>query len=275
MENEVKEEKVETKKKGNGLFTLFACVMTGIIVFLATNLGDKAAKTVDPDTNSGNTTTSNVASNVESNVTSNVESNVTSNTTSNTEVKTVTKVEMVNKELDSKTIAASLDATTATGEVVWKVDLGKIPVGTGVYTLGYEVIGNNVYLNNYGKLEKRNMQTGEIIWKATQKEENYSTPTIKEANGNVYVESGMGAGYVVEILDGTTGKSIKLIENIDGIIPEAPQNNQHYIDTSSMTINGNNITFTVNLNDASGKFIKVAGYVVIDSTTGKIAYKAA
>ena len=73
MENEVKEEiKVETKKKGNGLFTLFACVMTGIIVFLATNLGDKAAKTVDPETNGGSTT-SNVASNVESNTTSNVE----------------------------------------------------------------------------------------------------------------------------------------------------------------------------------------------------------
>ena len=61
MENEVKEEvKVaEPKKKGNGLFTVFACVMTGVIVFLATNLGDKASKVVDPETNSGTTTTSN------------------------------------------------------------------------------------------------------------------------------------------------------------------------------------------------------------------------
>ena len=84
MENEVKEEvKVETKKKGNGLFTVFACVMTGVIVFLASNLGDKASKVVDPETNSGNTTTSNVASNVESNVASNVESNVASNAVSN------------------------------------------------------------------------------------------------------------------------------------------------------------------------------------------------
>ena len=76
MENEVK---VETKKKGNGLFTLFACVMTGIIVFLATNIGQKASKTVDPDTPKKNE----VTSNVESNTTSNVESNVTSNVDSN------------------------------------------------------------------------------------------------------------------------------------------------------------------------------------------------
>ena len=62
MENEIKEEKAECKKKGNGLFTLFACVMTGIIVFLATNLGYKASKVVDPDT-------SNSTSNVESNTT--------------------------------------------------------------------------------------------------------------------------------------------------------------------------------------------------------------
>ena len=75
MDNEVK---VETKKKGNALFTLFACVMTGVIVFLACNIGQKASKTVDPDTPKKNDATSNV----ESNTTSNVESNVTSNTTS-------------------------------------------------------------------------------------------------------------------------------------------------------------------------------------------------
>ena len=65
MENEVK---VETKKKGNGLFTLFACIMTGVIVFLATNIGQKASKTVDPDTPKKNEVTSNVESNPTSNV---------------------------------------------------------------------------------------------------------------------------------------------------------------------------------------------------------------
>ena len=82
MDNEVKEEvKVEPKKKGNVLFTLFACVMTGVIVFLATNIGQKASKTVDPDTPKKSEVTSNVESNTTSNTTSNVTSNVTSNTT--------------------------------------------------------------------------------------------------------------------------------------------------------------------------------------------------
>ena len=65
MDNEVK---VETKKKGNVLFTLFACIMTGVIVFLATNIVQKASKTVDPDTPKKNEVTSNVESNTASNV---------------------------------------------------------------------------------------------------------------------------------------------------------------------------------------------------------------
>ena len=98
MENEVKQEvKVETKKKGNGLFTVFACVMTGAIVFMATNLGEKASKVVDPDTNGGNTTTSNVESNVTSNVESNVTSNVVSNTTSNVVSNTTSNVATTTK----------------------------------------------------------------------------------------------------------------------------------------------------------------------------------
>ena len=99
MENEVKEEvKVETKKKNNGLFTAFACVMTGAIVFMATNLGQKASKVVDPDTNGGSTTTSNV----ESNVTSNIESNITSQITSNTTSNTTTLSDAVKNEILSK-----------------------------------------------------------------------------------------------------------------------------------------------------------------------------
>ena len=70
MENEVKEEvKVETKKKGNGLFTLF----------VTSNVESNVTSNVE----------SNTTSNVESNVTSNVDSNVASNTTtSNTQVAT-------------------------------------------------------------------------------------------------------------------------------------------------------------------------------------------
>ena len=102
MENEVK---VETKKKGNGLFTLFACIMTGIIVFLATNIGQKASKTVDPDTPKKNE----VTSNVESNTTSNVESNVTSNATSNVVSNTTSNVPVATKLSDTEALAIGKD----------------------------------------------------------------------------------------------------------------------------------------------------------------------
>lgn len=81
---------VVQKRKTNWGFTLFACLATGIIVFLAMNLGEKASKVVDPGTNSKSSnitsnedSNSNSNSNENSNVNSNVESNsnVTSNTT--------------------------------------------------------------------------------------------------------------------------------------------------------------------------------------------------
>ena len=113
MENEVK---VETKKKGNGLFTLFACVMTGIIVFLATNIGQKASKTVDPDTPSKNTS-SNVTSNIESNITSNVESNVTSNVLSNSNVVSNTTSNVVSNK-QSNTTSNTVPAKLSSGEAL-------------------------------------------------------------------------------------------------------------------------------------------------------------
>lgn len=95
MDNENKVEEVvtkETKKTSSIFFTIFACLMTGVVVFLATNIGQKASKAVNPDTNTQkceetsnkeSNVTSNVDSNSNSNVVSNVTSNVTSNTTSN------------------------------------------------------------------------------------------------------------------------------------------------------------------------------------------------
>lgn len=85
---------VVQKRKTNWGFTLFACLATGIIVFLAMNLGEKASKVVDPGTNSKSSnitsnedSNSNSNSNENSNVNSNVESNsnVTSNTTTTIE----------------------------------------------------------------------------------------------------------------------------------------------------------------------------------------------
>ena len=90
MENE-EIKSTSSKKKTNIGFTLFACIMTGVIVFLATNLGQKAAKVVDPETKS---TKSNTEEKIESS--SNVESTEASNVTSNAET-SVTK-EMTTEE---------------------------------------------------------------------------------------------------------------------------------------------------------------------------------
>lgn len=58
MENE--EKKVKVKKKGrNGLFTLFACIMTAIIVVLAMNIGDKLSKIVENNKASNSTSNTN------------------------------------------------------------------------------------------------------------------------------------------------------------------------------------------------------------------------
>ena len=58
MENE--EEKVKVKKKRrNGLFTLFACIMTAIIVVLAMNIGDKLSKMVENNKASNSTSNTN------------------------------------------------------------------------------------------------------------------------------------------------------------------------------------------------------------------------
>lgn len=88
------EVKVETpKKKRNWLFTLFACLATGIIVYLAINIGNNASKTVDPDVNKScdkvasedsnkQTSNSNVETNSNENVDSNSNSTVENNTTS-------------------------------------------------------------------------------------------------------------------------------------------------------------------------------------------------
>lgn len=52
MENNEEVKVTPTKKKGNGLFTLFACLMTAFIVVLAMQIGDRIGKRIaDEDRN--------------------------------------------------------------------------------------------------------------------------------------------------------------------------------------------------------------------------------
>lgn len=86
--NKVSKEVV--KRKTNWGFTLFACLATGIIVFLAMNLGEKAGKIVNPDTNDSSSNVTSNESNSNSNELSNSNSNIDSNATSNQPTSNVT-----------------------------------------------------------------------------------------------------------------------------------------------------------------------------------------
>ena len=201
MDNEVKEEvKVEEpKKKGNGLFTLFACLMTGVIVFLATNIGQKASKTVDPDTPKKNE----VTSNVESNTTSNVESNVTSNTTSNA---TTEKIEVtLNKEaVDAAGNEFATVVATKNGAKVWKYTTGNYQASElSTFTL-YEG-ATYVYLAENGKIKAFDKATGKVVWSNTT--DNGRSVELLEVNGKL-VATGYYTGLVT-VIDVTTGTNVR------------------------------------------------------------------
>ena len=87
-EKNTEEKEVVVKKKNNWLFTLFACVMTAIIVALAMNLGQKASKIVDPDTS-----TSKTEEKKEESSNTQTESNVQSNSNVVVEEKDITSAE--------------------------------------------------------------------------------------------------------------------------------------------------------------------------------------
>ncbi len=208
MDNEVKEEvKEEPKKKGNGLFTLFACVMTGVIVFLATNIGQKASKTVDPDTPKKSEVTSNVesnnTSNVESNTTSNVTSNVESNATSNT---VADKIEVtLNKEaVDSAGNEFATVVATKNGAKVWEYTTGDYQASElSTFTL-YEG-ATYVYLAENGKIKAFDKATGKVVWSNTT--DNGRSVELLEVNGKL-VATGYYTGLVT-VIDVTTGTNVR------------------------------------------------------------------
>jgi len=117
IEEPVKEETapvsaVKNKKESSTFFTIFACIMTGVIVYLATLIGNDAAKVVDPETPSKD---SNITSNVVSNTTSNVVSNTngTSNITSNVVSNTTTTPAATSNTVSNTTAPVATSNTTA------------------------------------------------------------------------------------------------------------------------------------------------------------------
>ena len=202
MDNEVKEEvKVEEpKKKRNGLFTLFACVMTGIIVFLATNIGQKASKVVNPETKGSKG--SNVTSNIESNATSNVESNATSNATTD-------KIEVtLNKEaVDGQGNEFAKVVATKNGVKAWEYTTGSYAASElNTFTL-YE--GEKyVYLAEDGKVKAFDKTTGKLAW--ANDTDNGRGVQMLEVNGRLVV-TGYYSNLItrINVANGTTIASHK------------------------------------------------------------------
>ena len=192
----VEEEKETPKKKGNGLFTLFACIMTGVIVFLAMNIGQKASKVVDPDVKSGGK---------KSNVTSNVESNATSNATSNTTQKLeyrMTRSVDVNKK-DIGVIRA-----ISNGQVVWEYktaayDATELEPFTLYEGTTYVYVAENGIVKSFAK------DSGSLVWTSTA---NVGKSTeLLELNGKVYAIGSYKKGLsILDISNGNLDKEVSI-----------------------------------------------------------------
>ena len=180
MENEKAEEKVEVsqKKKGNGLFTIFACIMTGIIVFLATNLGQKASKIISPDVEKTHS---------KSNLLQNV------------------KVELVSSSENGKEKAVVV--ATENGKEVWKYKTGEYD-STELDTFNMFEGKVYVYLVEAGKLKALDKNNGKEVW--TCSTDVGRSAMLLEINDRLYVTSYYSSNlFTINAKDGNVEKTDK------------------------------------------------------------------
>ena len=173
-ENKEEEKVVKVKRKGKGLFTLFACIMTGIIVFFATNLGNKVSKYIDSDKKSSNT---------ESKISEKKDYKYVINTSLKDTKETATVV-----ALDGENIA-------------WEYKAGEYDQSElDTFTL-YE--GESyIYVAEAGNIKALNKKNGEVIW--TSSSTIGRSTELLEVNDKVYVISKYVSNLFV--IDVKTGK---------------------------------------------------------------------
>ena len=186
--------------------------------------------------------------------------------------KIVVKVDIDSIDTDDEKIKLYLNAKTSTGETVWKKYIATVPVGIGLETLIGSQGEKYYYYGNGDEFEALDIQTGNSVW-STKAHSTLAAANAVEIGDKVYFESGMAAGYSLEVFDIKTGKSLKYIEDIDSAIPEPNGNMQHSLNTSSMKADNNVISFEVNLDDASGHYVKRAGYLKINIDNYKISFE--
>ena len=192
MENEVK----QTKKKGGALFTLFACIMTGVIVYFAVTIGQELGK--NADVNNGNNKVS------ESN------SNSNSNTVQNDKV---VKVAFEYSKINDETVNTFINATDASGKTVWKVDLGTAPAG--VDGIGINFQGKDFYYYSDSKLMTAyDIQTGKVAW-SKDTVLSYKVVDVKENNNKLHVimaDNDSSKGYHVVAININDGSLVKKVD---------------------------------------------------------------
>ena len=184
----------------------------------------------------------------------------------------VVKVDIDQEDIDKEHFKMFVNATNNEEKTVWKFDIGTFGVGMDFYSLTAHKGDKYFYYGVGNKLEARDIQTGKIVWKSELKSE-LAASTLVEQEGKVYVESGMAAGYTVEILDIENGKSLFYAENIDSVMREPDGNMQYDFEPQTMKIEGNIVIFEVNLNDAGGNYVKKAGYLKVNTENNKVNFE--
>jgi len=199
------ESKIEKKKKGNGLFTLFACLMTAFIVILSMQIGDRIGKRIaDEDINPQPKVT---ASNNNSDSNSNSNEPNTQPTTPRYYVGGVSGT----YEIDEKD--ATIDLTLFDNGLYIKSVNIKAPGCGPNYVGNYYIDGDGITLNNLisfgcdaqaevavsedtGKIAENKITLKDGTLTKTNQEADYGK-TTKEFVEN-YIFETIGQGYAVQ-----------------------------------------------------------------------------
>ena len=187
------------------------------------------------------------------------------------------KDEVVNIDFDSESIDEDysnyfINATNKDGKTIWKIEIGKLSNWIDFNTLAFEKCDKYFYYGVDKSLEARDIQTGKVIWETETKKYLAATKIIEQDN-KVIIVSGMVGGYSIEMFDINTGKSLFFIEDIESVIEEPEDNMQYSFNTDSIKIENNIISFEIDLNDASGNYVKKAGYLKVNTDNSKVIFE--
>ena len=182
------------------------------------------------------------------------------------------KVSVDSKEVAKKYFEIYVNATNKSGKTVWKIDLGKIPYGTGVYNLGGEQGSKYFYLCKYEEFQAIDIQTGKVVWSV---KEELNAATIIEAGDKLVVREGMAVDNIV-IFDIKTGKKLKVMDYIQDkyLLKDTSRGFEEYYNLAPSTMKYKNgeVTIDVRDTDDNGHDSGKVGYLRINLSTYKIEF---